>query len=66
MGRNDAVLAAVRRRLDAEPERVLPALRLLADPDALADPSDATTVTLAKSLNAYRVATALRDLRADA
>ena len=66
MGRNDAVLAAVRRRLDAEPERVLPALRLLADPDDLADPSDATTVTLAKTLNAYRVATALRELRADA
>jgi hypothetical protein len=64
MSSNDAVLAAVRRRLDSEPERVLPALQLLADPDALADPHDDTTVTLTKTLNAYREATALRELRA--
>ena len=59
-----AVLEAVRRRLEEEPERVLPVLRLLADPAALADPADETTVTLAKTLNAYREVTALRELRA--
>jgi len=64
MGRNDAVLAAVRRRLDEDPDRILPTLRLLADPDALADPSDETTRELARTLNAYREATALRELRA--
>lgn len=58
-----AVLEAVRRRLAEEPDRVLPTLRLLADPGALADPSDQTTLTLAKTLNAYREATALRELR---
>jgi hypothetical protein len=64
MGRNDAVLAAVRRRLDEDPDRILPTLRLLADPDALADPSDETTKELARTLNAYHEATALRELRA--
>jgi len=64
MGRNDAVLAAVRRRLDEDPDRILPTLRLLADPEALADPSDETTKELARTLNAYREATALRELRA--
>ena len=59
-----AVLEAVRRRLEEEPDLVLPALRLIADPDALADPLDDTTVTLAKTLNAYREATMLRELRA--
>jgi hypothetical protein len=59
-----AVLEAVRRRLEEEPDQVLPTLRLLADPDALADPSDETTKELARTLNAYRVATALRELRA--
>jgi hypothetical protein len=64
MGRNDAVLAAVRRRLDEDPDRILPTLRLLADPDALAEPFDETTKELARTLNAYREATALRELRA--
>jgi hypothetical protein len=58
------VLAAVRRRLEEDPENVLPTLRLLIDPDASADPLDESTVALAKTLNAYRMVSRLRELRA--
>jgi hypothetical protein len=58
------LLAAVRRRLAAEPETVLPALRLLADPEAMPDPEDDATISLAKTLNAHRMVALLRDLRA--
>ena len=58
------VLAAVRKRLAAEPETVLPALRLLADPEAMPEPDDDATVSLAKTLNAHRMVALLRELRA--
>jgi hypothetical protein len=60
--RNEAVLTAVRRRLEEDPDSVLPTLRLLIDPTA--DPLDESTVALAKTLNAYRVVASLRELRA--
>ncbi|MEO6885910.1 MAG: hypothetical protein ABI232_06440 [Jatrophihabitantaceae bacterium] len=59
-----AVMTAVRRRLADEPDQVLPTLRLLADPDALADEVDEPTISLAKTLNAHRVVALLRELRA--
>jgi hypothetical protein len=59
-----AVLAAVRKRLAQEPEYVLPALQLIADPDALIDPGDETTTSLARVLNAHRIVAGLRELRA--
>lgn len=62
--RTRTVLAAVERRLADEPERVLPTLRLLADPDALLDEDDQSTIALAKTLNAHRVVAMLRELRA--
>lgn len=55
---------AVRRRLADEPDRVLPTLRLLADPDALVDPADESTIALAKTLNAHRIVARLREVRA--
>lgn len=59
--RNEAVLEAVRQRLENEPDSVLPTLRLLIDPDS--NPLDESTVALAKTLNAYRVVASLRELR---
>lgn len=61
-----ALLAAVERRLAAEPDRVLPALQLIADPDALIDPPDETTISLARTLNAHRIVAGLREFRAHA
>lgn len=58
------LLAAVERRLTQEPESVLPALRLIAYPDAILDPVDESTVALAKTLNAHRMVSRLRELRA--
>lgn len=62
--RNRAVLAAVRRRLEREPDNVLPTLQLLVDPDAVLDPVDEETIALAKTLNAHRVVALLREIRA--
>jgi hypothetical protein len=59
-----AVLTAVRRRLADEPDRVLPTLRLLADPDALVEAGDDSSVALAKTLNAHRIVARLREIRA--
>lgn len=59
-----AVLTAVRRRLADEPDRVLPTLRLLADPDALIAADDDSSIALAKTLNAHRIVARLRELRA--
>jgi hypothetical protein len=59
--RNDAVLAAVRKRLEEDPDNVLPTLRLLIDPTS--NPLDESSLALAKMLNQYRVVTALRELR---
>ena len=56
------MLDAVRRRLEEDPENVLPTLRLLIDPDT--NPLDESTVALAKTLNAYRVVSRLREIRA--
>jgi hypothetical protein len=61
-----AVLAAIERRLAAEPQHVLPALQLIADPDALIDPHDEVTISLARTLNAHRVVAGLREFRAHA
>jgi hypothetical protein len=61
--RNEAVLTAVRQRLEEDPKNVLPTLRLLIDPDATADPLDDSAVSLAKTLNAYRVVATLREFR---
>ena len=61
---HQAVLAAVRKRLAAEPEHVLPALQLIADPDATIDPDDESTIALARTLNAHRVVAGLREFRA--
>lgn len=61
-----AVLNAVRRRLADEPERVLPALMVIADPDALVEPDDESTLSLARTLNAHRVVALLREFRARA
>jgi len=58
-----AVLAAVRRRLADEPDRVLPALRVIADPDALIEPGDESTISLARTVNTHRVVALLRELR---
>lgn len=56
------MLTAVRKRLEEEPDSVLPTLRLLIDPDS--NPLDEGTIALAKTLNAYRVVSRLRDIRA--
>lgn len=61
--RTRAVLAAVERRLADDPEHVLPALRLLADPDALAADSDEASISLARTLNHHRMVAVLRELR---
>lgn len=60
--RNDAVLKAVRRRLEEDPAGVLPTLQLLIDPNI--DPYDEGSVSLIKTLNAYRMVSRLRELRA--
>jgi hypothetical protein len=61
-----AVLAAVRKRLAEEPDRVMPVLQLIADPDALIEPDDESAVSLARTLNAHRIVASLRELRARA
>lgn len=63
---NRAVMEAVRRRLADEPDRVLPALRVIADTDALVDDGDDTTISLARTANTHRVVALLRELRARA
>lgn len=63
---NRAVLDAVRRRLADEPDRVLPALRVIADTGALVDDGDDTTISLARTANTHRVVALLRELRAQA
>ena len=60
---NQAVLAAVKKRLAEEPDAVLPVLKLLIDPDALIDPGDDDTRSLARTVNAYRVVSRLREVR---
>jgi hypothetical protein len=58
-----AVMTAVEQRLADDPQRVMPTLRLLADPDALAEEADDASLSLARTLNAHRVVALLRELR---
>ena len=59
--RNDALLAAVRRRLEEDPDSLLPTLQLLVDPGV--DPTDESSVSFVRTLNAYRMVSRLRELR---
>jgi hypothetical protein len=59
-----SVLAAVARRLEGDPDRVLPTLRLLADPDAVPERVDAPARALAHRLNAARTQELLDSFRA--
>ena len=52
---NQAVLAAVARRLKEDPDRVLPTLQLLADPDAVPDKVARPLVDIAHKVNAGRL-----------
>lgn len=61
---SQAVLSAVTQRLADDPQQVLPTLRLLADPDALAEEADEASISLARTLNAHRIVALLRELRA--
>ena len=63
---DEAVMAAVARRLERDPQHVLPTLRLLADPDAVAAPSDIDTVRLARRVNVARLAERRESFRAQA
>jgi hypothetical protein len=63
---NQAVLAAVARRLQESPDQVLPTLRLLADPDALPERLDPSAVRVAKRVNAQRLQERLDDFRSRA
>lgn len=62
--RNEAVLTAVRQRLEDDPDSVLPTLRLLADPDGPVRAVDDSTLSLARTLNHHRIVARLRELRA--
>ena len=62
----EAVMAAVARRLEQDPQHVLLTLRLLADPDAVAAPSDTDTVRLARRVNVARLAERRETFRAQA
>lgn len=62
--RNQAVLAAVARRLEESPEQVLPTLRLLADPDALPERLEPSAVEVARRVNSRRLQERLDALRA--
>lgn len=61
-----AVLDAVAQRVRDDPAQVLPTLRLLADPDALPEVSDTETLTLARKVNAERLAALRARFRAGA
>jgi hypothetical protein len=65
-GNARVVLQAVARRLEEDPERVLPTLRLLADQDALPEAVDVKTVELARRLNVERLAAQRAEFRARA
>ena len=64
--RTHAVLDAVARRLDADPQHVLPTLRLLADQDALPAADDKHTLELARRVNAERLGARRTEFRAHA
>jgi hypothetical protein len=58
-----SVLAAVARRLAEDPDRVLPTLQLLADPDAVPAKVERSAVTLAHKVNAGRLQDLLDEFR---
>lgn len=60
------VLDAIARRLRESPDEVLPTLRVLADPDALPEPSDDHVVGVARRVNAHRLQEHLARFRAGA
>jgi hypothetical protein len=60
------VLEAVARRLEEDPQQVMPTLRLLADRNALPDVADEETVDLARKVNAERLAARRAYFRAHA
>ena len=66
MAEASVVLRAVARRLEEDPARVLPTLRLLADQDALPEPVDEKTIELARQLNVERLAARRAGFRARA
>ena len=66
MAGNASMLRAVARRLEEDPARVLPTLRLLADQDALPEAADEKTVELARRLNVERLAAYRADFRSHA
>ncbi len=59
----DVVMEALARRLREDPQRVLPVLRLIADPDAVAERQDRASVTLARRVNTERLAARLESFR---
>jgi hypothetical protein len=61
-----AVLEAVARRLDEDPQHVMPTLRLLANPDELPVAADEHTAGLARRINAERLAGRRSEFRARA
>jgi len=60
------VLEAVARRLEEDPQQVMPTLRLLADRDALPEVADEQTVDLSRQVNAERLAARRAEYRARA
>lgn len=60
------LLDAVAHRLKADPQHVMPTLRLLADPDALPERAETATVELAHRVNAERLAAGRAEFRARA
>jgi hypothetical protein len=61
-----AVLEAVARRLEQDPQHVMPTLRLLANQDALPAATDEDTIGLARRVNAQRLSGRLAEFRAQA
>ncbi len=63
---HEALLGAVARRLEQDPDHVLATLRLVGGLDALPGPDDPHAVDLARTLNAQRLTDRRRDFRARA
>jgi len=61
-----AMLKAVARRLEEDPQHVMPTLRLIADQDALPGAADEETVELARKVNVERLAAQRAEFRAGA
>jgi hypothetical protein len=59
-------MTAVAKRLADEPDVVMPTLRLLADPSALSEAPDISSVLLARRVNSDRLTARLAEFRAGA